>query len=92
MFPWKIDRSDLGQKKHANNWDLEISEIPNIDEIDRIYMASPRGLSGGKTEPPDYILMFSSANVRGITYKINFEDFLSSIFEKKKRLELRQAL
>ena len=29
-------------------------------------MASPRGLSGGKTEPPDYILMFSSANVPGI--------------------------
>ena len=35
-------------------------------------MASPRGLSEGKTEPPDYIFMFVSANVPGITYEINF--------------------
>ena len=69
-------------QKFLKNRDLQISKISNIDEVDRIYMASPRGLSGGKTEPPDYILMFSSANVPGITYKINFGDFLSSIFEK----------
>ena len=50
------------------NQDLKISKISNIDELDRIYLASPRGLSGGKTEPPDYILMFSSANVPGINY------------------------
>ena len=57
-------------------------------------MASPRGLSEGKTEPPDYILMVSSANVSGITYKINFGDFcppfLKKIFEsstKWKRFE-----
>ena len=62
--------------------DLEISEIPNIDEVDRIYMASPRGLSGGKTEPPDYILMFSSANVPGITYKINFGDCCPPFLKK----------
>ena len=39
----------------------------------------------GKTEPPDYILMFSSANVPAIPYKINFGDFcppfLGNIFE-----------
>ena len=63
-------------QKNLKNRDLQICKISNIDEIDRIYMASPRGLSEGKTEPPDYILMFSSANVPGITYKINFEDFV----------------
>ena len=72
-------------KKNVKNRDLEISKISNIDEVDRIYMASPRGLSGGKTEPPDYILMFSSAHVPGIPYKINFGDFchpfLKKIFE-----------
>ena len=61
-------------KKIIEHRDLEISKISNIDEVDRIYMASPRGLSGGKTEPPDYILMFSSANVSGIPYKIIFRD------------------
>ena len=35
-------------------------------------MASPQGPSVGKTEPPDYIFMFPSANVPGITCKINF--------------------
>ena len=70
-------------QKILKNRDLEISEITNIDEIDRIYMASPWGLSVGKTEPPDYILMCSSANVPGITYKINFGRLLSSIFGKK---------
>ena len=54
------------------NRDLKISEIPNIDEVDRIYLASPQGLRWGKTEPPDYILMFCSANVPGIPYKIDF--------------------
>ena len=72
-------------EKIVKNRDLDISEIPNIDEVDRICMASPRGLSVGKTEPPDYILMFSSANVPGIPYKINFGDscppFLGKIFE-----------
>ena len=62
-------------EKNVKNRDLEFSEIPNIDEVDRIYMASPRGLRWGKTELPDYILMFSSANVPGITYKIHFGDF-----------------
>ena len=60
--------------KILKNRDLEFSIFSNIDEVDRIYMASTRGLSGGKTEPPDYILMFSSANVPGITYKIHFGD------------------
>ena len=64
------------------NRDLEISIFSNIDELDRIYMASPRGLSGGKTEPPDYILMFSSANVPGITYKMNFGDFCPPFLRK----------
>ena len=71
-------------QKILKNRYLGISKIPNIDELDRIYLASPRGLSGGKTEPPDYILMFSSANVPGITYEINFgESLLSSILEKQ---------
>ena len=69
---------------------LEISKISNIGEVDRIYMASPRGLSGGKTEPPDYILMFSSANVPDITYKINFGicvlHFLKKIFESSTKI------
>ena len=47
-----------------------MSNISNIDEFDGIYLASPRGLRWGKTEPPDYILMFCSANVPGITYKL----------------------
>ena len=41
------------REKNLKNRDLGISKISNIDEIDRIYMASPRGLSGGKAEPPD---------------------------------------
>ena len=53
-------------QKILKNRNLEISKIMNIDEVDRIYLASPRGLSGGKTEPPDYILMCSSANVPAI--------------------------
>ena len=65
-----MDGFDPG-KKVVKNRDLEISEIPNIDEVDGIYLASPRGLIWGKTEPPDYILMFGSAKVPGIPYKIN---------------------
>ena len=65
------------------NWDLEISKFSNIDEVDRIYMASPRGLSEGKTEPPDYILMFYSANVPAIPYKIHFGDFCPPFLEEK---------
>ena len=45
-------------QKILKNRDLEISKILSIGEVDRIYMASPRGLSEGKTEPPDYISMF----------------------------------
>ena len=62
---------------------LQISKISNIDEVDRIYMASPRGLSGGKTEPPDYILMCCSANVPGISYNINFEHFCPPFLKKE---------
>ena len=69
-------------QKILKNRDLEISKISNIDEVNIIYMASPRGFSEGKTEPPDYILMFSSANVPGITYKINFEDFCPPFLKK----------
>ena len=75
-----MDRFNPG-KKSIQNRDLEISKIPHIDEVDGIYLASPRGLIWGKTEPPDYILMFSSANVPGITYKIKFEFFVLH-FEK----------
>ena len=57
--------------KIVKNRDLEISEIPNIEEVDGIYPASPRGLRWGKTEPPDYIFMVCSANVPSIPYKIN---------------------
>ena len=63
------DLSDLIPEKKLKNRDLEISENPNIDEFDRIYVTSPRGLRWGKTEPADYILMFCSANAPGITYK-----------------------
>ena len=54
----------------------------NIDEVDGIYLASPRGLIGRKTEPPDYILMFCSANVPRITYKIKFDDLCPSLLGK----------
>ena len=69
-------------QKNLKNRDLEMVKFSNIDELDRIYMASPRGLSEGKTEPPDYILMFSSANVPGITYTIIFGDFCPPCLEK----------
>ena len=77
-------------QKILKNRDLEISKISNIGEVDRIYMASPRGLSGGKTEPPDYILMFSSANVPGITYKIIL-GFVVLHFWKKHIWEFHQV-
>ena len=73
-------------QKILKNRDLEISKVSKIDEVDRIYMSSPRGLSVGKTEPPDYILMFSSAHVPGITYKIKFGDFCPP-FSKKNIFE-----
>ena len=69
-------------QKILKNRDLGIFKISNIDEIDRIYMASPRGLSGGKTEPPDYMLMFCSANVPGILYEINLGDFCSPLLKQ----------
>ena len=66
---------DLIPGKNVKNRDLEIPKIPNIDEVDGLYLASPRGLIWGKTEPPDCIVMFCSANVSGITAKIYFGDF-----------------
>ena len=80
ILPRSLVHFDPG--KNLKNRDLEISKISNIDEVDRIYLASPRGLSVGKTEPPDYILMFSSANVPGITYKNKFGDFCPPFLEK----------
>ena len=65
MMPRKIDRFD--PEKKVKNRDLGISKIPNIDEVDGIYLASSRGLRWGETEPLDYVLMFCSANVPGIT-------------------------
>ena len=44
-------------------------EIPNIDEVAGIYLATSRGHRWGKIEPPDYILMCHSANVPVITYQ-----------------------
>ncbi len=70
MLPQKMDRFDPG--KNVKNRDLGISEISNIDEVDGIYLASPRGLRWGKTEPQDYTLMFCSANVPSIPYAIIF--------------------
>ena len=78
-------------RKNLKNRDLDISKISNIDEVDRIYMASPRGLSGGKTEPLDYILMFCSANVPGITYKIIFGNLCPQLL-KKDIWEIHQVL
>ena len=45
-------------------------------------MASPRGLSGGKTESPGYGLICSSANVPGVPYKIKFGDFCPPFLKK----------
>ena len=67
-LPLKMNRFDPG--KNVKNRDLEISKMSNIDEVDGIYLASPRGLTSGKTKPPDYILMCCSANVPVIPYKI----------------------
>ena len=60
------------------------SKIPNIGEVDRIYLASPRGLRWGKTEPPDYILMRCSANVPSITYEIDFGDLRPPCLKKNR--------
>ena len=89
---WSI----LIPEKNLKNRDLKISKISNIDEVDIIYIACPRGLSGGKTEPPDDILMFCSANVLSITYKINFGDFCppflkNTIFESSTKFKPSQA-
>ena len=88
--------TDLIPEKNVKNRDLGISKISSIDEVDRIYMASPRGLSVGKTQPPDYILMFSSANVPGITYKMKFGDrcppFLKNIVESSPSRTLNRSL
>ena len=64
-------------KDSVRNRDLEIPKILNMDKVDGIYLASPWGLIGRKTEPPDHILMFGSANVPGITYTINLGDLCS---------------
>ena len=74
------NRTGLIPGKNVKTRDLEISKIPNIEEVNGIYLASPRGLRWGKAEPPDYILMFCSANVPGITYRINFGDCCPSFF------------
>ena len=74
--------TDLISEKNVKKRDLGISEIPNIDEVDGIYLASPQDLLWSKTEPPDYILMFCSANVPGITYKISFDNFVVYFWEK----------
>ena len=49
--------------------------------VDGIYLASP-GLLWDQIEPTDHILMFCSANVPSITYKINFEDFVLHFWKK----------
>ena len=67
--------TDLIPGENGKNRDLGISENPNIDEVDGIYLASSRGLRWGKTKPPDYILMVCSANVPGISYTIMFGYF-----------------
>jgi len=72
----------LTPPKKSQNPGSQNFKKSNIDEVYRICMAPPRGLSRGKTEPPDYILMFSSANVPGITYKINFKVFCPPVLEK----------
>ena len=77
-------------EKSVRNRDLEISKNPNIDEVDRIYMTSPRGLIGRKTEPPDYVLMFSSANVPGITYKLIWGFFVLHFRKTDLRVPLRK--
>ena len=69
-------------KHSVRNWDLEVSKIPNIGEVDRIYMTSPQGLIGCKTKPRDYILMFCSADVPGTTYKINSGTFCPSFLKQ----------
>ena len=88
ILPRSMDRFDPFFL--AENRDLGIFKIANIDEVDRIYMASPRGLSEGKTEPPDYILMSSSANVPDITYIIKFGD-CCPLFLKANILEFHQG-
>ena len=79
-------------QKILKNRDLEISKISNIDEVDWIYVASPRGLSKGKTEPPEYILMFSSASVPGMTYKLVLSIFVLHFGKKYLRVPLSSAL
>lgn len=69
MLPQSMNRFDPGKKSQELN--LGIYEIPNIDEVDAIYLATSRGLLWGKIEPPDYILMLYSS---GITYKFSFDD------------------
>ena len=65
-----------------------ISKLPKVRTLTRLteYMTSPRGLSGGKAEPPDYILMFSSANVPSITYKSNLGNLCPPVLKKKMRV------
>ena len=57
------------------NRDLGISEIPNIGEVDGIYLATSRGFLWAKVEPLDYGLIFCAANVPGIAYKFSLENF-----------------
>ena len=52
--PRKMNWFDF-EKKNGKSRDLEISKIPNIDEIDGIYMTSPRGRIGRK---PSHRIIF----------------------------------
>ena len=74
MLPRSIVHFDPG--KNVKNRDLVIFEIPSIDEVDGIYLATSRGLLWGKIEPQDYILMFCSAKAPGITYRFSVVNFV----------------
>ena len=75
----KFSRFD--PRTNVKNRDLKISEIPNIDEVDGIYLVTSRGLLWSKNEPPDYMLMFCSADIQGIKYELSVLDFVGH-FEK----------
>ena len=85
-----MNRSDPPQK-YVKSRDLGISKNPNIGEVDGIHLANSRKLIGGETKPPDGILMCCSANVPGITYKINL-GICRPPFLKQTIWELHQAI
>ena len=54
-------------QKILKNRDLEINKKNRpLTSLTEFIWPLPEALAGGKTEPPDYILMFSSADVPGI--------------------------